>query len=377
MDTRIGLGAICLSFLLSGSAAAAHHEEPVQNVVVTTTVGTQGWLGVSIQDMSKDLAKKKKVKAEEGALVTDVRKKSPAESAGIKEDDIIVEFNGKPISDVEDLQKAVRKAEPGKEATVAIVRQDQRKVLKVTIGKPPKGELSTGYAIAAPPMRHFTSFFSSSEMYGLTLSELNQQLGEYFGAPNGRGVLVTEVEKESEGEKAGFRAGDVIIHIGRETVEDIRDISEGLEDFKEGEKATVEVLRRGEKKSLTLTVEESESFGWNSGSTFVAPRIPRVPDIRISIPRIEYEMQDLEGLRHIREGESKQMEALQEELRHIQEGKSRQREALREELRHMRTGKMRDLETLQEELYERAKGMQEEAKALQGKLRRDVGSVRT
>jgi S1-C subfamily serine protease len=342
MEIRVAAGALVLSFLLSGSAAAARAEDPEQQVVVSTVDGNRGWLGVSIQDLDKELAAKLKAKTDEGAVVTDVRAKSPAEKAGIKENDIIVEFNGKPIDDVGDLQKAVGAVKPGTEVTVALLRSGERKTVKATIGKPPKSEQASAYSYSGPAARHYFSLFSGTEMYGLSFVELNQQLGEYFGAPHGRGVLVTEVQKESEGEKAGFRAGDVIVHLGRETVEDVRDISEGLEDFKEGEKAPVEILRRGEKKALTLTVEENEKVGWNSGSWFVAPKIPHIPDIRIHPPRIERELKDL-----------------QEELRHLDEEKTTEFER-QTEITRARTFKL-----------------QEEAKALQEKLMREAGSVRT
>jgi membrane-associated protease RseP (regulator of RpoE activity) len=337
MNITIPVGALALSLLLSGSAVSAPGDDPAQEAVVTTTHSTQGWLGVSVQDMSAKQAKKMKVKTEEGAVVTEVHKKSPAEKAGIHEDDIIVEFNGKKIEDVEDLQKAVRKAEPGKEATVVVLRQDQRKPLKAVIAKPPRNPMAYAFSGIGPSIaRHFSVFSTSSGIYGLSLYELNPQLGEYFGAPNGRGVLITEVEKESEGETAGFKAGDVIIHLGRETVEDLRDINEGLEGFKEGEKATVDILRKGEKKSLSLTVQENESLGWIPEGNFVAPHAPRVPDMKIQLRKIQPELMYLQELRHLEEGKARHLESLQEALRvneqRIQEEATELQEKLRREL---------------------------------------------
>jgi membrane-associated protease RseP (regulator of RpoE activity) len=337
MNITIPFGALALSLLLSGSAVSAPGDDPAQEVVVTTTGSSQGWLGVSVQDMSAKQAKKMKVKAEEGAVVTEVHKKSPAEKAGIHEDDIIVEFNGRKIDDVEDLQKAVRKTEPGKEATVVVLRKDQRKSLKAVIAKPPRSTMPYGFSGIGPSIaRHFAFFSPRSGIYGLRLYELNPQLGEYFGAPNGRGVLVTEVEKESEGDTAGFRAGDVIIHLGRETVEDLRDISEGLEGFKEGEKAAVEILRKGEKKSLSLTVQEDESLGWIPEGHFVAPHPPRVPDLKIQLRKIQPELMYLEELRHLEEGKARQLEAVQEALREngqrMQEKAKELQEKLKREL---------------------------------------------
>jgi C-terminal processing protease CtpA/Prc len=91
-------------------------------------------------------------------------------------------------------------------------------------------------------------------MLGMHLSTLNKQLGSYFGAPNGRGVLVEEVEPESKAEKAGFLAGDVIVKIGEETVKDVDDIHDAFREYKSGENANVQILRKGGSKTLTVEV---------------------------------------------------------------------------------------------------------------------------
>lgn len=95
-------------------------------------------------------------------------------------------------------------------------------------------------------------------MWGLELSELNPQLAEYFGAPNGKGILVEHVQKKSSGEKAGFKAGDVITKVNKNAIEELRDVRESAEDAKEGDKLEVEVLRKGSTKVLTVEVDDKD-----------------------------------------------------------------------------------------------------------------------
>lgn len=244
-----------------GDFSAPPQEKTEKQVTVRVKQGKQGFLGVQIRDLDSEQAAELKVKAEEGALVVDVTSKSPAEKAGILKDDVILQFNGRTISDSEDLIKAVRRLSPGTEASVLLERKGEKKTLKVTVGKGKGDPMTYAFTVPHPLMRRERKFISIQHgMYGLQLHELTPQLGSYFGAPEGRGVLVEDVEKESAGAKAGFQAGDVILRIGSEPIEDVGDIQDGLEDFKEGEKAEVEVLRKGARTTLTLPVEEELSW---------------------------------------------------------------------------------------------------------------------
>jgi serine protease Do len=93
---------------------------------------------------------------------------------------------------------------------------------------------------------------------GITARSLNEQLGEYFGAPNNEGVLVEEVEKDKSGDKAGLKAGDVIVRVGKKTVTEVGDISKEIRKLEEGDKVEVEVLRKGTKKTLTVEITDVE-----------------------------------------------------------------------------------------------------------------------
>jgi S1-C subfamily serine protease len=247
------LAFVAASFTVCPYAAEQKHR-------VFTTIGDGhkgGWLGVSIQDITPKIAKKKDLKNEDGAYVNDVVEKSPADSAGVKDGDVVTEFNGKKIDDADDLLRAVQKAKPGTKTTIVVLRNNEKKSLDISVGKLRRKDLDEDFAVTAPRAPRM-EFFRRSGMWGLQLSELNEQLGEYFGAPKGKGLLVEKVEKKSTGEKAGFKAGDVITKINKSSVEEIRDLNEASEDVEEGDKLEVEVLRKGASKILTIEIEDKD-----------------------------------------------------------------------------------------------------------------------
>ena len=247
---------LCTAPFFSTRAAAGEKNGSIQ-VVSFKSHERGGWLGVSIQDITSKLAKKKGLKDDEGAYVSDVTDDSPADSAGVKEGDVIVEFNGKTIDDADDLLRAVQKSKPGTKTSIVVIRDNEKKSLTISVGKSHRSGHNEGFSFA-PPMLPRMAIFGASRTWGLQLSELNEQLGEYFGAPHGRGLLVERVEKKSAGAKAGFKAGDVITKVNKNPVEELRDLSDALEDVDTGDKVEVEVLRRGANTTLTVEIEDKD-----------------------------------------------------------------------------------------------------------------------
>ncbi len=315
MKKTIIVGAVALVFsaLFIGAAykGALRQAAPQEK----SERSEKGWLGVSIQNVDPHLKKSKNLKSEEGAYVYDVLRDSPAYSAGIQEEDVITEYNGKNIGDADDLQRAVSKTKPGTKVSIAVMRDGEKKTFEVTVGKPSRREpMMFGFKGARPNIEIFRG-----NMYGLTLKALNEQLGEYFGVPEGKGVLVEEVEKNSTADKAGFKAGDVITQVGKKHTVEVRDIMKALNAYDDGEKADVEVFRKGSKKTLSLEVKEEEDH-FGSGFWFNTPS-PRhrfnefrmdMPDMDFNIPNIEMERigpdmdelrMHLDGLRHDLQGQ--------------------------------------------------------------------------
>jgi predicted metalloprotease with PDZ domain len=220
------------------------------------------WLGVSLQDVTPKLAKKKNLKTDEGAYVSDVVRKSPADSAGIQEGDVIVEFNGRQIYDADDMVKVVRREEVGAKAKITVMRDGQKKELYATLRKSPRRHSFFGFS--PPALRNRIMIFTGRGMMGLGLMELNPQLGKYFEAPGGKGVLVENVEEGSAAEKAGFKAGDVILKVGEKNVESTHDVRRQLSKYDDGDTVNIEILRKGTRQTLSLEIEDADEndFGY-------------------------------------------------------------------------------------------------------------------
>jgi len=283
MNMRTIAAALLLSLVFLGATSRRGPEITFQK-----ESEKKGWLGVQIQDITRDLKRSMDLKSMDGALVREVVKKSPAESAGIEEKDVIVEFAGKQIEDSDDLQKAVSRTNPGTKVSVVVVRKGEKKTLQVTLGTYP--EAKRAFVVRPRGLSGFSVIGGRLGTQGLVLSTMNDQLAQYFEAPEGKGVLVWEVEKESAAEKAGFKAGDVITMVGRKAIDEIRDVTRALQAFDEGEKVEVEIVRKGSRKTLTLEVEEESGSGrfniWFDGPQFL-PEFRE--NLRIHVPHIELE----------------------------------------------------------------------------------------
>jgi membrane-associated protease RseP (regulator of RpoE activity) len=304
---------------LASTASACSHRpaddglrEP-SGVIVLAGDKDRGWLGVGIEEVTRKLVRREELKVHEGVYVTSVRDDSPADHAGIQRGDVIVEYDGRKVYDEDDLLDDVRRTKPGTEVVIVIDRKGERKNVKAIIERY-KTPRAYSFHVPSPPRvpgvpRGFMN--KRASIYGLTLEELNKQLGEYFGAPNGRGVLVKSVEKESEGEKAGFKAGDVITNVGTETIRNNDDFCDAIEGFKRGEKVSIEILRRGTVQKLQLTMGDENDIS----SRFNFNIAPDDDDIIIDL--------DVDGERqHLRFDSDKikrEAEKLKRELEHLKD----------------------------------------------------------
>ena len=224
-------------------------------------VHSRGHLGVRVENVSRDVNDKEKPSVDRGAYVVEVVEDSPADDAGIKEKDVIVTFDGEKIESSNDLIRAVRRAKPKSEVKIEVVRKGEHKVLTAKIGREsaPRA-FSFGFGNGGtriPGTPKLFRAFGMSELCGLSVEDLTKQLADYFEVPNKRGVLVTEVEPGSSGEKAGFKAGDVIVKADGSTIRRTDDFREQLADSKDRE-VSIEIIRKGKPLSLTMKVEREE-----------------------------------------------------------------------------------------------------------------------
>jgi S1-C subfamily serine protease len=249
------------------------------------------WMGVYTQTVDDDLAEAFDLKTDYGAIVNEVVKGSPADEAGLEEDDIIIKFNGERVWDSRELTDFVRDHNPGDEITLTVLRDGAEQELSLTLERRPASDVSWGFTVPrapraprapdAPEPPHIFSFNADPRGFvGVRLQNLNEQLGQYFGIENGDGVLVTEVEEESPAAEAGLKAGDVIVAVDGELIDDASDVREIVGDKREGDQVSIDVMRNKQKQSLAVTVEETDRLGYGHF------QIPDLGDIQYYMPKM-------------------------------------------------------------------------------------------
>jgi serine protease Do len=204
----------------------------------------RGWLGIVIQELTPELAEGFGITGQGGVLVAEVMKDSPAEAAGFKPGDVVVEFGGVPVKDVGALQKRVAAVEPGHAAPVVVIRDRVRTSLSVKIGEQP-GDVA---GPMAPP---------KEETLGLTVEPLTPDASRQFKLTARSGVVVTGVSPGSSGEQAGIRPGDAILEINRQPVTDVESFRRIIAAVKPGEAVPVYLQRGGGRNEyVVLSIPE-------------------------------------------------------------------------------------------------------------------------
>ena len=247
----VALVAVCLvlsSPLLAGKANAA----------------SRGWLGVYVQDITGELMEAMDLKSLKGVLINDVINDSPADEAGLERGDVVIQFNDERIVDTDQFVKLVRDTKPDDVAKITVIRDGDQKLIQVKLGKRKASDIY-GLTVKRPKGEkgEISIFGLGQSTYGkigATLWDLNEQLGQYFGVQDGEGALVAELDEDGPAYEAGLRAGDVIIEMDGDKIEDKSDVSDVLSDKEEGDEVAIRVLRKGSKQNFTVNVAEAEDW---------------------------------------------------------------------------------------------------------------------
>jgi len=206
----------------------------------------RGWLGIGIQELTDELAAQFGVKPEEGVLVGNVMKDSPAEKGGLRTGDIIQEFNNTKITGVRQLQREVAQGPINAPAQVKVLREKQSLNLTVVLGEQPA---ETAAAPSEGPAE-------TAERFGFSVQDLTPELREQLKVPAGNGVVVAGVEDDGPAAKAGLRAGDVIAEVNRERVRSAAEFTRLLGQMRRGSNLLLLVQRDGNSRFVVVSPKQ-------------------------------------------------------------------------------------------------------------------------
>jgi serine protease Do len=322
--------------------------------------GGGSYLGVDTRDVTPDRLDALHLKDERGVEVTMVDQDAPAGKAGLKEQDVILTLNGTDVQSVEQLRRMIRETPSGRTVSLGISRNGQPITLKVELADRKKSfafESSPGrYKFVMPAMPAMPAIpavpavpaipnmpdmdvpvsivvVHSSLRSGLMVENLTPQLSDFFGAKKGEGVLVRSVEKGSRADKAGFRAGDVIVKINGESILDSGDFSHALRSRKDNT-ASVSVIRDKKEQTITITLPERKQS--KMFESFEVPEIDaetsdEISELQTEMAHLQPEME--EAVNHAVEQFTPEMQRRTREAQRCAEELKREMRDLKRELR--------------------------------------------
>jgi serine protease Do len=235
--------------------------------------GGSSYLGVDTRNVTTDRLADLKLKEERGVEVTMVDQDAPAGKAGVKERDVILTVNGTQVESVEQLRRMIHEIPPGRLVTLGISRDGQPVSIKAQLASR-RSAFSVAndgkaFKFAMPAMPDMPVMpdidipvsvvvVHSSARSGLMVENLTPQLADFFGAKQGKGILVRSVDKGSRADKAGFRAGDVIVRVNGESIDDTSDFTHALHNRQDNKDNTVSIgiIRDKKEQTVTLTLPE-------------------------------------------------------------------------------------------------------------------------
>ena len=204
---------------------------------------TRGWMGVQIQALDEDLAETFGLEEAAGALVAGVIEGDPADRAGIKRGDIILEFDGQKVEDNRALVKIVGATPVDKEVVIKLIREGEEMSLTMKIAE------------RQDPGEEAVSQEAGEEKMGITVQDITPDLAENLGLKSSNGVIVSDVEIGGPAEEGGLTRGDVILEINRETIKDTDDFHRVVSAVKSGDVILFLLQRNGATTFQTVKIE--------------------------------------------------------------------------------------------------------------------------
>jgi serine protease Do len=191
----------------------------------------RGWLGVQVQRITPDLAKSFGLERERGALVADVMPDTPAAKAGIERGDVIIEFNGRKIEEMNDLPRVVANTPPNTDVSIKLLRKGQEKTVQVRVAELKEERVAEGGG-------------TLEENLGMTVQELTPEIARNLGMSETKGVVVTNVEDGSPADEAGVQRGDVVLEVNQKKIQTVQDYRAAISRVG-GSDSLLLLIRRG------------------------------------------------------------------------------------------------------------------------------------
>lgn len=210
---------------------------------------TRGYLGISIQEVTPEIATALGLPAPKGALVTDVSQGGPAAKGGLRPGDLIEAYNGQPINEARDLSKLIAATPVGQSAQLTVRRQGKDETIRVSVGEMPTDKSASGGGTGEP---------AGDEALGLALGELTPQVARQLRlGENAKGALVVAVERDGVAAAAGIRPGDVIEQVDQEPVQDAAAAARRLKaSLEQDKRALLLIDRAGQRQFVAVSTEE-------------------------------------------------------------------------------------------------------------------------
>jgi serine protease Do len=236
-------------------------------------IGDEGssWLGVETHEVTADKAKELKLSAERGVVLGKIVPYSPAAKAGLKENDVVTEINGQRVESAAQFRRMIHEIPAGRSIQLTVWRDGRTQSISATLGKSEEGRRAMKmvrptpgtFAFRMPEIPDIPSmewngnmlFGGGQPRLGIDAEDLSGQLGAFFGAPDGEGILVRDVNSGSAAEKAGVKAGDVITSLNGERIRTVGELREKLSAKRDDKDRNVKLGVLRNKSEVSLTVE--------------------------------------------------------------------------------------------------------------------------
>jgi serine protease Do len=278
------------------------------------------YLGILPEEINQSNMSKYGLSSARGVGISRVTEGSPAEKAGLKKGDVILQFDGEAVTSTRKLFRLIGEAAPEQTVRLTIIRNGAEQQVSATLGQ--REDASRALGALAPELRNrlfkpgtppaipnvpftapavpenFSFSFGNSRRVGITTTQLTKQLADYFGVSDGQGILITSVGENSPASKAGLRAGDVITEVNGERIANAGDFTRAISRKEDGE-ATLTVIRNKSRHTIKVMPERRQTPAFNLSE--IQPAISRLalPQFKVEIPQLralELKLRDLQAM---------------------------------------------------------------------------------